>query len=156
MELNDPNAIAMMGDYYMRGERGLQQDIGKALELVHKAADLGTTMAHYYLGQMYLIGNVVQANCKKAKCHLEIATMAGHVRARYHLGVLERRGCNHHRAMKHFIISASAGCDDSLKAVQDGYREGLGTKDDFETTLRAHQKSKDEMKSEWRDKAAAH
>ena len=28
------------------------------------------------------------------------------------------------------------------------------TKDDFEKTLRAHKKSKDELMSEWRDKAA--
>ena len=47
-----------------------------------------------------------------------------------------------------------AGDDDSLKAVQDGYRNGLVTKDNFEVTLRAHKKSQDEMKSEWRDKAA--
>ena len=68
---------------------------------------------------------------------------------------MEWRGDNHHRAVKHFIISASAGCDDSLKGVQAGYRDGKVNKDDFEKTLRAHQKSKDEMKSEWRDHAEA-
>ena len=62
---------------------------------------------------------------------------------------------NDDRAMKHYMISASAGDDDSLKAVQDGYRNGLVTKDNFEVTLRAHKKSQDEMKSEWRDKAKA-
>ena len=154
-ELNDPTAITMMGDRYRKGERGLEQDIGKALELVNKAADLGSIVAHHYVGQMYLSGNVVQSNYKKAKYHLEIAAMAGHVRARYHLGILEGGKGNLHRAMKHLIISASAGDDDSMKAVQDGYRNCIVNKDDFEQTLRAHQKSKDEMKSEWRDKAAA-
>ena len=86
---------------------------------------------------------------------LEIAAMAGHVAARHNLGVMEGKGGNHHRSMKHFVISASVGHDDSLKAVQYGYRMGFVTKYDFEKTLRAHKKSRDELKSELRNKAAA-
>ena len=155
IELNDPEAIAMKGHYYLPGTRGvfgLQQEIDKALDLLYRAAELGSIDAHCNLGiNIYFH----RANYKKAKYHLEIAAMAGRVEARYHLGVLEGRGCNHYRAIKHFIISASAGCDDSLEGVQAGYRDGKVNKDDFEKTLRAHQKSKDEMKSEWRDHAEA-
>lgn len=48
--------------------------------------------------------------------------------------------------MKHFMISASAQCDESLKMVGKGYRSGHVTKDDYEKTLRAYQASTDEMK----------
>ena len=104
---------------------------------------------------MYYHGQGVQANKKMAKHHVEIATVAGHVRARCNLGVIEWRGGNHHRAVKHFVISANAGDDDSMKAVQYGYKDGLVNKYVFEKTLRARKKSNDEQKSEWRDKAAA-
>ena len=155
VESNDPEAITIMGDWYLRGDRGLQQDIDKALELLHKAAELGSIGAHSILGNIYLTGSVVQANYRKAKYHLEIAAIAGHVKARYNLGVIEGKSGNLHRAVKHLMISASEGHGKSLKGVQVGYRDGVVTKDDFEKTLRAHQKSLDEVKSERRDKAAA-
>ena len=161
IELNDPEAIAVLGYNYFQGDvfqgdRGLfEQDIGKALDLFHRAAELGSTAAHSKLGYIYINGTGVQVDEKKGKYHLEIAAIAGHVHARHNLGVMEGKGGNQHRATKHLIISASGGHDDSLKGVQNGYRYGFLTKDDFEKTLRAHKKSKDEMKSEWRDKAAA-
>ena len=42
-----------------------------------------------------------------------------------------------HRAMKHYIISARAGLDESLKEIQKGFINGHVTKDDFEKALRA-------------------
>ena len=151
--MNDPNATFMLGMDYFDGGNGFQQDIDKALELFQRAAELGSIDAHCNLGDIYFNGN--KANYKKGKYRLEIAAMAGHVLARHNLGVLEGKDGNYHRAMKHFLISASAGDDDSVKAVQDGYRNCLVTKDNFEVTLRAHKKSQDEMKSEWRDHAVA-
>ena len=80
--------------------------------------------------------------------------MGGYAEARHNLGSMEGKSGNLHRAMKHFLISASAGHDISLKGVQNGYRDGIVSKDDFEKILRAHKKSNDELKSEWREKAA--
>ena len=153
VELNDPNAIFMLGFNYFKGDGGFEQDIGKALELLHRAAELRSIDAHYYLGSIYATGDGVQVDEKKGKHHLEIATIRGHVDARYSLGLMEGKTGNRHRAMKHLMISANAGHTDSLKGVQHGYSCGGVTKDDFEKTLRAHKKSKDEIKSEWRDKA---
>ena len=115
----------------------------------------GSIEAHYNLGCLHNSGDGVQVDKKKANHHWEIAAIAGHVRARYNLGAMEGDIGNHHRAVKHFMISASAGDDKSVKAVQDGYRDGIVIKDDFEKTLRAHQKSLDEIKSEWRDKISS-
>lgn len=39
-ELGDAEATSMLGCYYMRGEFGLPQDMDKALELWHRAAEL--------------------------------------------------------------------------------------------------------------------
>ena len=43
----------------------------------------------------------------------------------------------------------------SLDAVNDGYKKGYVTKDDYTTVLRAYQKSRDDMKSEARDNASS-
>ena len=80
--------------------------------------------------------------------------MRGDVNARHNLGVKEAYAGNMNRAMKHFMISAGAGWDESLKAVRQGYMDGHATKDDFEKALRAHKEAKDEMKSDQRDAAA--
>lgn len=57
------------------------------------------------------------------------------------------------QAMKHFMIAAKAGCDDSLKMVGLGYKRGHVTKDEYASILRAHKNSRDEMKSQQRTKA---
>lgn len=155
VELNDPEAMFMLGQYYFDGGDGFQQDIDKALELFHRAAELGSIVAHSKVGELYCCGDGVQTNYKNAKYHLEISAMAGNVQARHNLGSIEGNSGNHQRAMKHFLISANAGHDGSMKAIQSGYRDGLVHKDEFEKTLQAHQKSKNEMKSEWRDHAEA-
>ena len=155
IELNDPFAIFMLGFDYFDGDNGVQHDIVKSLELLHRAAELGSIVAHGLLGEIYFDGKKAPANYKKAEYHLEIAAMAGHVRARQNLGDLELHIGNDHRAMKHFLISASGGDETSMEAIQFGYRHDLVNKDVFEKTVRAHKKSQDELKSEWRDRAAA-
>ena len=57
------------------------------------------------------------------------------------------------QAMKHFMIAANAGYEDSLKFVSEGYKTGWVTKDEYESTLRAHKDSLDEMKSGQRAEA---
>jgi TPR repeat protein len=100
-------------------------------------------------------GTGVERNEKKAKYYYELAAIRGNVPARYNLGISEEDAGNVNRAMKHWMISAAAGDDDSLKAIQQGYLAGHATKDDFEKALRAHKEAKDEMKSGQRDAAAA-
>lgn len=56
-------------------------------------------------------------------------------------------------AMKHFMMAARSGADNSLKQIGLGYKAGHVTKDDYASTLRAHKASQDEMKSEQRARA---
>jgi len=53
------------------------------------------------------------------------------------------------------MISANDGHASSMKSVQEGYKNGFVTKDDFAKTIRAYGNSIVEMKSDDRDRAAA-
>ena len=56
------------------------------------------------------------------------------------------------RAIKHFMIAAGAGCDDSLKKIEKAI-EWIRTKDEFERAFRTHKEAADEMKSDQREAA---
>ena len=68
---------------------------------------------------------------------------------------MELDGGNHHRAYKHFILSARAGDKDSLDTVKKGFVRGIVTKDEYASTIRAYHQRVNEMKSDDRDKAEA-
>ena len=111
-------------------------------------------MGYNDVGVLYIQGRGVERDENKAKYYYELAAMGGNTMARLNLGCVEGSAGNMNRAMKHWMISARAGDDGSLKEIQDGFVNGNAKKDDFETALRAHQTSKDEMKSEQREAAA--
>jgi len=60
------------------------------------------------------------------------------------------------RAVKHFIIAAKLGDEDSMKALWEFFKYGNITKENLEVTLRTHQAAIDEMKSPEREKAEKH
>jgi TPR repeat protein len=134
---------------------GLQQDYEKSMELRLRAGELGYAALYGNIGHAYYHGEGVERDEKKAKHYYELAAIGGHVVARHNLGCDEGRAGNITRAVKHWMISAEAGDDDSLKAIRQCYMAGHATKDDFEKALRAHKEAKDEMKSEQREAAAA-
>ena len=150
------NAYYMLAGCYVDGEMGLPQDRQKANDLYLKAGELGCAGAYFNLGNAYCSGRGVEVDMKKAKHYWELAAVNGSARARYNIGCIEEQAGNPHRSMKHFILGAMAGHKPSLDAVKDGYKHGHITKDEYANTLRAHQKSQDEMKSEARDKAEAY
>ena len=78
------------------------------------------------------------------------------VAARHNLGVFEARAGNWDRALKHRLISAGGGLNDSVKSIQRLYMNGNATKDDYANALRAYQKYLEEVRSEQRDDAAAY
>ena len=90
---------------------------------------------------------------QKAKYYYELAAMGGNVKARYNLGNLEKRAGDVDSAVKHWMISAAAGDDNSMKAIHDGYTYGHVTEDDIEKAWHAHKEARNEMKSEQRDAA---
>jgi TPR repeat protein len=86
VEVNDAGAMSFMGSYYRRGGKGgFMQDQEKAKELLNRAAKLGSSHAHFCIGNDYHR----EGELKKAKFHYEAAAMAGHELARLNIGIME-------------------------------------------------------------------
>ena len=134
----------------------MPQHWSKANELLLRAGELGCHKAYYNLGHSYYHGRGMEVDKKKAKYFYELAAMNGDIYARQHLGCIEGKAGNHHRAKKHFILAARSGDKDSLDNVKTGFMHGIVTKDEYENALRAYQSRQDLMKSDDRDKVWAH
>jgi len=154
-EGDDAVAIHLLGSSYFGGRDGLPQDVDKGMKLWLRAGELGYAVSYYNIAKAYHGGNGVERDMEKAKHYYELGAMRGHASARHNLGAIEGNAGNIDRAVKHWMISARAGLDESLKEIQKGFMNGHVTKDEFEKALRAHKESKDEMKSDQREAAAA-
>ena len=155
IEAGDVEAIFGLGCFYDQGMYGLTQDQDKAMELYHEAGDLGYAAAYHNIGNAYDSGVGVERDEVKANHYYELAAMGGFATARHNLGNAEFLTGNWDRAIKHFMISAGGGRNESVKGIQQMYMNGLVTKDDYANVLRAYQENLEEVKSEQRDKAAA-
>ena len=153
-EGDDAVAMRNLGCYYYDGRYGLKQNYNKALKLFLRAGELGYAASYFNIAQAYLNGEGVERDMKKAKHYYELAAMGGDAKARHNLGFFEEIEGNTSIAMKHYMIAAAAGYDNSLTNIRKGYMNGQATKDDFEKALRTHKEAKDEMKSDQRDAAA--
>ena len=72
------------------GKYGLPQDYTKALELWHRAGELGSVEAYCDIGSAYHLGEIVEVDEKKARHYYELAAMGGNAQSRHNLGILER------------------------------------------------------------------
>ena len=136
---NDPAALREFGTRCHS-----EGDHVSAIEQWTKAAELGDADAHYQLF-------CVVKDTKKAINHAEQAAIGGHPGARYYLGCEESRNHRIERAVKHWIIAANLGHDDSLETLRKGYAVGSLSKEDFAAALRAHQAALVLQKSAKRD-----
>ena len=155
MELGDADAMYGLGCCYADGDDGLTQDHAKASELWHQAAELGNALAYYSIGNAYYFGRGVEQDEKKGNHYWELAAMKGDTDARHNLGVLEKRAGNMDRIVKHYMIAAGCGDNDSLENIKQMFMNGDATKDDYAKALRAYQANLVEIKSAQRDEAAA-
>jgi len=114
VEANDPVALCQMG-----GKRHQQGDYDGAFQYWTKAAALGHAGAHFNLSIMYGQGQGVEENEKKKVYHLEEAAIGGNPYARHNLANVEGKSGRHERAMKHDIIAANLGHDNSLENVSE-------------------------------------
>jgi len=152
MKSNDPEAFFKMGCGYEKGEHGLPKNTKKALELWSKSGELGSVRAYSYMSDSYYLGRGVAKDKEKAMYYAQLAAIRGHERARYNLGHLDRE-MGKKSCVKHYMIAASAGHNDALNIVGKGYKSRLITKDEYAKTLRAFQRTREEMKSEERERA---
>jgi TPR repeat protein len=110
---------------------------------------------HHALSVMYHLGEGVEKDEEKKFYHLEEAAIGGHPKARHNLGYLEWKNGRLERAVKHWIIAANLGYDDSLYSLTHCYKDGMISKEDFAAALRAHQAAVDATKSPQREAAEA-
>ncbi|KAL7523925.1 hypothetical protein ACHAXR_001505 [Thalassiosira sp. AJA248-18] len=153
MDVNDGEAFYMQGSWYKTGDFGFPQDLSKALELWHKAAQLGCAEAHAQLGNAYFYGQGVDKDKRKAKHHHELAAIGGHTVSRHNLASYDIVDRKMKRAMKHYMIAAGAGYAPSLQYIREGYLAGHISKNEYEQTLRAFQGASNDLKSDRRKEA---
>jgi TPR repeat protein len=128
-------------------------DYKSAFEYWTKASELGDANAHYNLSCMYTLGQCVEKDEKKQVYHLEKAAISGHFDARHNLGCHEERNGRMERAVKHWIIAANMGLEDSMKALWKYHARGLVKKEQLTATLQAHQAAVNATKSPQREEA---
>jgi TPR repeat protein len=91
VEANDAGAMCVLAHNYHYGESGLQQDRAKALEIYARAAEFGSSLAHFFMGEIHRN----RGDSKKAKFHYEAAAMAGHEDGRCKIGGMEYKSWRH-------------------------------------------------------------
>ena len=155
VKTGDAEAINNLGSYYLNGLYGYPQNQAKALELWHRAADLGFARSLFNVANSYKSGRGVEVDMKKAKKYFELAAIKGHALSRNELGIFEVEAGNMNRALKHYMIAARDGNTNSIKIIKYFYKDGYATKADFEKALRLYQSYLDEIRSTQRDEAAA-
>ncbi len=150
VKANDPAAMRQMGT-----ERKDEGNYKGAFEYWTMAAELGDAESHYQLAVMYRLGVYgVAKDAEKAVHHLEKAAIGGDPHARYILGCIEKENGNMNRSVKHHVIAANLGNENSMKELWKHYSAGnIITKEELEATLRTHKAAIDEMKSLEREKA---
>ena len=165
MEVGDAIAIYTLGLHYANGEIGLPIHNEKALELWHKAGELGYAAAYHRIGVAHDIGDGVDMDGEKARHYYELAAMGGHTGARHILGNIEKKAGHKDRALKHYMIAVRGGHmseashykyykeNGSLKAIWELYREGYASKEDYDKAQEADNTYLEEIRSGQRDKA---
>ena len=151
IKAKDPAALCHMGQILSNREG----DYDGAFEYFAKAAELGDLEAHSQLGYMYKFGQGVEKDEEKSIYHNEMAAIGGHPTARFGLAIIEEEIGSIQAAVKHYIIAANLGDEDSMKRLWGHYSEGKITKEELDATLRSHQAAIDAMKSEQREIAEA-
>ena len=144
-----------LGICYNDGSYGYQQDYAKALELYHRAAELGFAKAYNNIGNAYDNGEGVEVDKEKAMYYYELSAIGGNAKARHNLGYMEANTGNVERAVRHLMIATRDGQSESLNSIKRLYTNGHAPKKNYTKALQAYQEYLLEIKSEQRDKAAA-
>ena len=146
--------------HYLEGNLGLDQDEVKAVELYHRAADMGSARADLWLSHAYASGeDLVKLDFNKAKMYAERAVKQNYPQARTVLALLAITPKETNKqiqvALQHYMFGAKAGCKKHMDRVWKFFYGGDISKEDLEDTLRKYHQSCENMNSEARERYAA-
>jgi tetratricopeptide (TPR) repeat protein len=158
VDVNDSKATYELGYVYYDVDEQLsvEKDVDKAVELFHRAADLGSAEAYHDLGVMYADGDGVIKDETKAKHYFEKAAIRGCQKSRFNLGCIDADAGGFDRAIKHWLIAASCGEIGAVDCIKRAMNIGEATKDHYAQALRGYLLWRDEVKSDHRIRAAAY
>ena len=149
----DAEAINHLAEQYYFGSPGVATDVPRAIELWTEAAELGSVDAHYRLSHAYHNGNGVEEDKPRAVRLCKEAAMKGHVLSRHFLGFTEFDNGNYELAVRHYMISAKMGYEDSLCCIKKLFMRGDATKTQYAEALRGYGDAVKEMQSPQREEA---
>ena len=153
IEKGDGRAAYNLAGRYRHGDNNFPRDEKKALQLYHRAADLGCISASGHLGFLYAFGEEgVERDTFTGRKFLETAVKEGSVDALYYLGCLEQGEGKMELALKCWRLAASAGDEGSMKNLQKAFSMKLLSKDVVEEALRMYQVACGEMISDERER----
>ncbi|EJK74432.1 hypothetical protein THAOC_03889, partial [Thalassiosira oceanica] len=155
VDAKDPVATEFLASSYYDGKYGLQPDIPLAVELWTEAAHLGDLHAHYKLGYRYYYGEGVEKDMDRGVRHCQHAAIQGHPTSRHALGIHECDEGNHELAVRHWMISAKLGLEESLNEIKEMFIEGHAKKAQYAEALKGYQNALEETKSPQREEAKA-
>lgn len=149
------NRMAMykVADYYYRGEKGLKKNKDEAIKWYHRAIDAGCADAALGIARYYEEGDGVPKDDDKYLFYLQKACDLGSPLAflrmctRYWPHDMVNVMLNYRKA-----AICGLGGKDIFEELHRGYRYGHITKEEYAATLREHQATLNEMKSDARDR----
>lgn len=118
---------------YLKGE-GLPEDIHKAIDYWHIAADKGITQAQRIISREYISGEYLEKDYIKAKKYIEMAAEKGDAEAQFTLGryyISEMGFDNEQKCFEWFQKAAEQGLVEAEYAVGGCYENELGVKQDY-------------------------
>ena len=135
------NSLGIIFEWEKDTSIGMKKYMSRAVELWTEAADLGSAGACFELGVVYYGGFCVAVERDEARGFslLEKAAILGHSSARHNLGACECDRRNWDRAVRHFLISAKMGYEDSLNSIKELFKKGLATGSQYGEALKGYQ-----------------
>jgi hypothetical protein len=155
IEKNDVRALHGQGISYYFGERGCRRDWSKAFQYWNRAGELGYAPSYGNIAAAYCSGELVGQNYFKMMHYMQLAAGLGDIPAAACLGISEELAGNMNRAVRHHMIAAGGGDDNSLQRIRELYIHKHATKEAYVKALRTHQAYLDGIRSIERDAAAA-
>ena len=153
VDKGDAEATNLLGEQYYYGKLGLAKNVPRGIELLTRAADLGSLAAHNELSHVYYHGDGVDEDKQRGIRHLQQAAMKGHVYCRHNLGAVEFKEGNYNLAVRHWMISARMGDEDSLNCIKESLKDGHATEAQYTEALLGYRDAVEEMKSPQREEA---